>query len=126
MSAVEILVTLGGVALMILIAWYFWLSEKRRVTIVESAEGVQEINIQVKGGYTPDVIVVKAGKPVRLNFTRQETAVCSEQVLLSDFNRVAALPTGRTVPVEFTPEKPGEYGFQCQMGMLKGRLVVEA
>ena len=27
--------------------------------------------------------------------------------------------------IEFTPEKSGEYGFQCQMGMLRGKLIVE-
>jgi len=79
----------------------------------------------VKGGYTPDIIVVKAGRPVRLRFTRQESSACSEMVLFPDFNRSAHLPEGEEVAVEFTPEKPGEYGFQCQMGMLRGKLIVE-
>jgi hypothetical protein len=30
--------------------------------------------VLVKGGYTPDVVVVERGKPVRLNFVRQESA----------------------------------------------------
>jgi len=25
----------------------------------------------------------------------------------------------------FMPEKTGEFGFQCQMGMLRGKLIVE-
>jgi plastocyanin domain-containing protein len=29
------------------------------------------------------------------------------------------------VPVEFLPERPGEYEFTCQMGMIRGKLVVE-
>ena len=74
---------------------------------------------------TPDVLVVKAGQPVRLNFTRQETASCSEMVLFPDFDQSAKLPTGETIPIEFTPETPGEYDFQCQMGMLHGKLIVE-
>ena len=88
-------------------------------------QGVQEANIVVKGGYTPDMLVVKAGQPVRLNFNRQETASCSEMVLFPDFNQSAKLPTGETVSLEFTPEQPGEYDFQCQMGMLHGKLIVE-
>lgn len=35
------------------------------------------------------------------------------------------LPSGKVVPVEFLPENPGEYGFDCQMGMFRGKLVVE-
>lgn len=80
----------------------------------------------VKGSCTPDVIVVKASKPLRLTFNRQETAGCSEMVLFPDFNKSANLPTGEIVPVEFTPTKPGEYGFSCQMGMFRGKLVVES
>jgi plastocyanin domain-containing protein len=29
------------------------------------------------------------------------------------------------VTIELLPEKPGTYEFACQMGMLRGRLVVE-
>jgi plastocyanin domain-containing protein len=30
-----------------------------------------------------------------------------------------------TVPVEFLPAEPGEYEFACQMGMFRGKLIVE-
>ncbi|HBY97270.1 MAG TPA: copper-transporting ATPase [Chloroflexi bacterium] len=124
MTVTEILVTVGGLALAALILWYFF-SEKAGVRLATSAEGVQEALVVVKGGYTPDVLVVKAGRPVRLNFNRQETSSCSEMVLFPDFNKSAQLPEGETVAVEFTPGQPGEYTFQCQMGMLRGKLVAE-
>lgn len=85
----------------------------------------QEAMVLVKGGYTPDVIVVEKGKPVRLNFVRTESASCSEMVLIHDFKRSARLPEGEAVPVEFIPDKAGEFEFQCQMGMLRGKLIVE-
>jgi plastocyanin domain-containing protein len=81
--------------------------------------------VLVKGGYTPDIIVVERGKPVRLNFVRQESASCSEMVLFPAFNKSAKLPEGETVPVEFLPNEPGEYEFACQMGMFRGKLIVE-
>jgi plastocyanin domain-containing protein len=68
---------------------------------------------------------VEAGKPVRLNFVRQESASCSEMVLLPAFNKSANLPEGETVPLEFLPKEPGEYEFACQMGMFRGKLIVE-
>jgi plastocyanin domain-containing protein len=126
MTGIQIVVTVGGLALIGLIAWYFWFSKAAGMRAVATASGVQELDVVVKGGYTPDVIVVKAGKPLRLNFNRQETAGCSEMVLFPDFNKSAKLPTGEIVPVEFTPTKPGEYGFSCQMGMFRGKLVVES
>lgn len=124
MNAAQIIVTLGGIALSVFIAWFFWLAPKGQTKAITTG-GVQEVAVIVKGGYTPDVIVVKAGQPVRLHFTRQESASCSERVLFPDFNQNALLPESQEVTLEFTPEKPGEYGFQCQMGMFRGKLVVE-
>ncbi len=87
--------------------------------------GVQEALIRVKGGYDPDVIVVKRGKPVRLHFNRQESAMCSEMVIFDQIDRSARLPEGETVTIEFTPENKGEISFQCQMGMLRGKVLVK-
>lgn len=125
MTTIQILVTLGGIALSLLIAWFFWFSPKGQTRVSTGTSGVQEVAITVKGGYTPDIIVVKAGQPLRMRFTRQESSSCSEMVLFPDFNQSAKLPEGEEVIVEFTPEKSGEYGFQCQMGMLRGKLIVE-
>ncbi len=125
MNSTQILVTIAGLAICLFIAWFFWLAPKGQTRLAAGAGGMQEVAITVKGGYTPDVIVVKAGQPVRLRFTRRESAACSEKVLFPDFNQNALLPEGQEVSVEFTPEKPGEYGFQCQMGMLRGKLIVE-
>ena len=125
MTTVQIIVIMSGIALTILIAWYFWFAPKAQTRAVLAESGAQEVAITVKGGYTPDVIVVQMGRPVRLTFTRQESAACSERVLFPDFNKNAALPEGEQVTLEFTPERPGEYGFQCQMGMLRGKLIVE-
>lgn len=118
-------VLIVGLAAVIFIVWFFWLRRTRGVRASETSGGYQEAMILVKGGYTPDTIVVRNGKPVRLNFRREETASCSDKVIFADFNKSADLPTGQTVPVEIMPDKPGEYGFGCPMGMFKGRLIVE-
>lgn len=125
MSISQIVVTLAGFALIAFIAWFFWLAPKGSTRAATGVGGTQEVAITVKGGYTPDIIVVQAGRPVRLRLTRQERASCSEMVLFPDFGQSARLPEGEEVIVEFTPEKPGEYDFQCQMGMLRGKLIVE-
>ena len=125
MTLTNIMVLLGGLVLIGGIAWFFWGPRKSGQRVALTSSGYQEAMILVKGGYTPDVIVVQHGKPVRFNFRREETAACSEMVVFNDFGKSAHLPTGETVPVEFLPEKPGEYEFTCQMGMLRGKLIVE-
>ncbi len=124
MSLADVLVIAGGLGLGAVVVWYFWFTSSGGVKAA-SVDGVQELTVVVKGGYTPDTIVVKRGRPVRLNFNRQESASCSEMVLFPDFDRSAKLPEGEAVSIEFTPETVGEFGFQCQMGMFRGRLIVE-
>ena len=119
------LVDLIGLGLIAFIVWFFWLVRSKGMRAIVTSGGYQEQMVLVKGGYTPDVIVVEAGKPVRLNFVRQESVACSEMVLLPAFNKSAQLPEGQTVPVEFLPKEPGEFEFACQMGMFRGKLIVE-
>ncbi len=125
MAIDQVLVTIFGLTLSGIVAWYFWFSEAKATHLKIAGTGIQETLITVKGGYSPDIIIVKAGTPVRLNFYRTETAACSEQVLFPDFQQQAELTPFKTVPVEFTPEQPGEYNFQCGMGMLRGKVIVE-
>jgi plastocyanin domain-containing protein len=123
-TAGQILVTAGGLLAIAGVVWFFWGPRGEGMRAALTSSGLQEALILVKGGYTPDIIVVEHGKPVRLSFRREETAACSEMVLLPGFDRSAKLPEGEVVPLEFTPEHPGEYEFSCQMGMLRGKLIV--
>jgi plastocyanin domain-containing protein len=56
---------------------------------------------------------------------RQESSTCSEMVLFPDCNQSTKLPKREEVLIEFTPGKSGEYGFQCQMGVVRGKRIVE-
>jgi plastocyanin domain-containing protein len=123
MDTAEIVVTAGGVALIGFILWFFFGPRKATAARVGGA-GRQEVDIVVKGGYSPDRIEVRQGQPVRLNFLRRETNPCTEQVIFGDFGIIRELPLGESVPVEFTPDEPGEYVFHCGMNMVRGRLIV--
>ena len=124
MDTTEIIVVIGGAGLIALVLWYFF-GERESVAAAVNAGGVQEIDVTVKGGYSPDVIAVKRGLPVRLNFYRDETSSCSEQVIIGDFGIARDLPAFKTTAVEFTPDKTGEFSFTSGMNMLHGKLVVE-
>lgn len=124
MDSTEIVVVIGALLLIGGVIWYFF-GEKTRVAAEVKDSGVQEIAIKVKGGYSPDVIVVKEGMPVKLDFYRDETASCSDTVILGDFGIARELPAFRTTSIEFTPNKKGEFDFTCGMNMLHGKLVVE-
>jgi plastocyanin domain-containing protein len=122
----KVVITSLGLALIGAIVWFFWGPKKEGFRATVTSSGYQEAMVLVRGGYTPDAIVVRAGTPVRLNFRREESSACSEIVVFGDFGKSAKLPEGVSVPIELMPRDPGTYEFTCQMGMLRGRLVVEA
>ena len=124
MTAAQLAVTVLGVVAIGWVLWYFLFSRRPGIA-ARQTRGVQEIAITVKGGYTPDTILVQAGKPVRLLFYRDETADCSERVVFEQFGVDRMLPAFQTTAIEFTPAEPGEYPFRCGMSMLKGLVVVE-
>ena len=80
--------------------------------------------IRVKGGYRPSVVYGRVGQPLRVVFTREETASCSEHVVFPDFGKSAMLPAFEDVSIELLPQRAGEYEFTCQLGMLRGKLIV--
>jgi plastocyanin domain-containing protein len=120
----QILVTVVGFFLICMIIKYFWIKEKKSISAIPLIDGIQKVQIIVKGGYTPDTVVVKRDYPVELTFRREETSSCSEMVLLPDFEKSLKLPEGKDVKVQFTPHQIGEFEFACQMGMLRGKLIV--
>ncbi len=120
----KLIITVSGVLLIVLVNWYFFFSRRKGAAAAFKQGELQEVEVVVKGGYEPDVIRVKKGIPVRLNFYRDETDDCSDTIVFGDFNIRKPLPAFKTTPVEFTPDKEGEYVFTCGMGMLRGKLIV--
>jgi plastocyanin domain-containing protein len=124
MDTVEVLVLLIGMGLILFTLWFFFGVREGVQSVMKN--GVQELTVVVKGGYSPDRIEVQAGRPVRLNFRREESNACTEQLIFSDYGISRMLPQGETVPVEFTPNQSGEFIFHCGMNMVRGRLIVRS
>ncbi|HCQ93419.1 MAG: Cupredoxin family domain protein [Candidatus Daviesbacteria bacterium GW2011_GWB1_41_5] len=115
----KILVTIAGVIGIIFTFWFFLMRKEKEVKVVGS------VDIIVDGGYQPEVISVPKGKTTRINFTRTDPTECLSEVVLSDFKIKKELPLNQKVTVEITPQKSGEYGYSCGMGMYHGKIIVQ-
>lgn len=124
MSGTEWAVAAGGLAAIAWVNWYFFFAE-RRAAVASTHSGIQEVQIEVKGGYDPGVIRLKRGVPARLVFDRQETSSCSEEIVLPAFGIRKFLPAFKKTSVEITPDTAGTFEITCGMSMLHGKLVVE-
>lgn len=123
MTPAEVAVTLSGLAAVAWVNWYFFLAGPRGgIAVASTPGGPQSVRVVVQGGYTPAVVRVAAGRPVRLEFERRETSGCTEEVVIPDFGIRTFLPPHQTTSVQFTPLRPGTYEFTCGMGMVRGRV----
>jgi len=122
MSSVDIAVLVGAALAIAGLAWYFFAPRRARAAAV--TEGVQRIQVTIRGGYSPNVVQVRQGIPVEIEFDRQETGDCSSRVVFPDLHLSAALPAHQHTIVRFTPEQAGSFGFACGMNMIHGTLIV--
>ncbi len=122
-TTVAILISAIGIVLVFL--WQY--RRLRREVLEEESLGsdVQEANVLVESGFQPAYVVVKAGRPVRLNFTRRETSACGEEIIIPAFDQRVHLPVDQTIEVELMPQQPGEYEFICNKNVCRGKLIVE-
>ncbi len=124
MAGSEILVTAGGVAVLGFLAWFFFGPRSGGVRAAVG-DGVQQIEVTVKGGYSPNRITVRAGIPLRIVFDRREAGECTSEVVFPDFRLRRSLPAYKRTEVQLMPERTGEYPFACGMNMVHGTLVVD-
>ena len=105
------------------VVWAF-LARARRET--DGSEPVGHVRrIRVDGAYHPSTVHIPSGEPARLIFYREDSAPCSERIVLPDFGVSMYLPPFEEVAVDVPPSGPGDYEFTCHMHMLEGRLVVD-
>ncbi|HEY6146439.1 MAG TPA: cupredoxin domain-containing protein, partial [Thermoanaerobaculia bacterium] len=120
----RVLAITGGLALGVFLYFYFFGKRTDAAVARSSPTGPQEVEIEVAGGYSPDLVVARRGTPLRLVFDRKESNPCTDEIVLPEFGiRRALEPHARTV-IEVVPQRTGEFPFSCGMNMLHGKIRV--
>ena len=99
--------------------WFFLMRKEKEVEVMD------EVDIKVEGGYSPEVISIPRGKTTKINFLRTDPTDCLSDVVLADFKIKRELPLNQKVSIEITPQRSGEYKFSCGMNMYHGKIVVK-
>lgn len=116
----ELVINIAVILLIALTYWFFFRKNESNAVSVS-----EEVKILVAGGYAPDVLKIKAGKPVTLNFERKDESSCLEEVVIPELGIRQHLTLNEVTSVVVNPEKPGIYPFSCGMGMFHGKIIVE-
>ncbi len=84
------------------------------VTIVD---GKQIIDLTVRGGYSPQKSIAKAGVPTTLRFTTKGTFDCSSSVRIPSMNVSKTLELSGITEIDLGNPKVGVLRGSCAMGM---------
>jgi plastocyanin domain-containing protein len=120
----KILVVIFGAALIAAIAWWFYGQKNLTATDADQAGDVQTATIIVDGGYKPQLISLKVGKPTELTFIRKDPSSCLEEVIMPDFNINERLPVNKPFKVTIQPDAKGSFTYTCGMRMFSGTIEV--
>ncbi|HTY40954.1 MAG TPA: cupredoxin domain-containing protein [Thermoanaerobaculia bacterium] len=90
----------------------------------QAAASGSRVTIVVDGGYTPDLVVARRGRPLTLVFDRRDSGPCTDEIVLPDFGIRRSLPSGARTEIGLVPRQAGEFPFSCGMNMLHGKIRV--
>lgn len=88
------------------------------VILQPGADGVQQATITLDSySYSPDHLIVQAGKPVELTLT-SVTTITPHNFIIKELAVEQDVGAGKTVTVRFTPMQPGTFPFYCDKKLL--------
>ncbi|MFZ2491865.1 MAG: cupredoxin domain-containing protein [Thermoanaerobaculia bacterium] len=91
----------------------------------KAAPAVRTIDIKISGGdYIPNVVKVKKGEKVRLNFIRDNKPTCGDIVVIPALKIKKAIPVNQPTAIDIQPTKAGTMKITCGMDMFDGKIVV--
>jgi Cu+-exporting ATPase len=118
----------------VLMGWAFWIIGAKPGAVTESVgapmatfvDGKQLINISAKGGYSPRVVVAKAGVPTILRVTTNSTFDCSASVVIPKLSYQKFLKPSGTEDIAISAgQAQGTLQGLCAMGMYNFQIKFE-
>ena len=87
------------------------------VVISVAADGVQRATVTLDSySYSPNHLIVEAGKPVELTLTSVTTMIPHNFIIKDPAGRLSVeqdVSAGKTVTITFTPTQPGTFPIYC-------------
>lgn len=88
-------------------------------------KNIQEVKVEVAGGYNPSIVNLKQGIPAKISFTRTNEQGCLDVVHSKELGFEEDLPVNVTKTVDVPTDKSGEFNFSCGMDMFFGKVVIK-
>lgn len=107
------------------IIWWFFGKHEQAVETAQARNNRQEATVVVKGGYSPETIVLKKGVPATLNFEMKDSTACLSHVVFDKLGVDRDLTKQKVTSIEIPTDHAGDVNFACGMNMFHGKVVVK-
>ncbi len=88
-------------------------------------DGYQEIDVLMsKARYSPNIITVKKGIPLKFHLQADDTAGCARDIIIPEF-KIRRIVPNEGLTLDIMPVTEGVYKFFCSMDMARGKLIVQ-
>ena len=114
-----------GIILILALLWWFFGTHKTTSAQSQVKNGSQESTVVVKGGYSPQTVVLKKGVPAKIRFDMQDSTACLSHVVFDSLGVNKDLTKQRYMEVAIPTDKAGEINYACGMDMFHGKVVVK-
>lgn len=84
---------------------------------VSIVDGIQIINLDARGGYSPRVSQAKAGIPTIIRFNTKNTFDCSASIRIPSVKVSRILPNTGSTDIDIGIQEVGKFRGSCGMGM---------
>ncbi|WP_295729258.1 cupredoxin domain-containing protein [uncultured Limosilactobacillus sp.] len=107
------------------IIWWFFGSHEQAVANATAHADHQEATVVVKGGYSPETVVLKKGVPATLTFEMKDSTACLSHVVFDKLGVDRDLTKQKVTQVNIPTDQAGDIDFACGMNMFHGKVVVK-
>lgn len=121
----KMVVLIIALAVIAFVAYWFLASHKGSAANAQQSANGQTATVVVKGGYSPETIVLKKGTPGKVNFQLKDSTACLSHVVFDDLGVNKDLTKAPSTTIKIPTDKAGEYNFACGMNMFHGKVVVK-
>jgi len=126
LTALAISATVIGIAFWIVPAGPEINSEGLPAPTATIVNGIQIVDITAKGGYSPRVVVAKAGIPTVVRIATRDTFDCSASVVIPKLSYQKFLRSSGTEEIQITAKQAtGTLQGLCSMGMYNFKIKFE-
>lgn len=125
MTLTQGIVLIITIALIICVGWWFLGKHDSKTGTSKVANNHQTANITVKGGYSPQRIVLKKGVPATVNFHMKDNTACLSHVVFADLGVNADLTKQPITKINIPTDQAKTFNFACGMDMFHGQVVVK-